>query len=262
MNHQHPLIDNWGVEPVLFHLGTIPVSSYSFFVSLGIIAGALVYYFEARKQRQVNEHSFLIAVGALAGAALGAKMLEILINVDNIDSLNSLAAFLLSGRTIIGGLIGGTLGAMLTKKILHIQTKKGNLFAPAVALGVAIGRIGCFLNGCCYGQPTKLPWAINFGDGIMRHPTQLYESLFMLAMFIVLKTYYKQKPVKPGYLFKVLMIWYFIFRFLVEFIRVERIAFWHLTYFQIIATFVLLYLALDDIKLLTIKLIENGRKFR
>ncbi len=262
MNHQHPAIDNWGIMPVLFKWGTISVSSYSFFVALGIVVGAVVYYFEARKERQLNEHSFLIAIGALTGAAVGAKLLEIIINIDHIESFNELANFLYSGRTIIGGLIGGTLGSMVTKRIMHIQTKKGNLFAPAIALGLAVGRLGCFFNGCCYGKPSNLPWAVNFGDGVLRHPTQLYESLFMLLMFIALRTYFKKDAVKPGHLFKVLMISYFLFRFLVEFIRVERTAFWYLSYFQVIAIFVLLYLCWTELKLLTIKLTEHGRKFR
>jgi len=260
MNHIHPLLPNWGIKPILFHIGVVPVSSYSFFVALGILAGALVYYWEARKLGQNNEKTYLIAVGALTGAAIGAKLLELLINIDHIESVNTFIGFLFSGRTIVGGLIGGTLGSMITKRLLGIRVKRGNLFAPAIAIGVSVGRIGCFLNGCCYGKPSHLPWAVNFGDGTMRHPTQLYESIFMLGMFIFLKTYYKNKEVRPGYLFKVLMVSYFIFRFLTEYIRVERVAFWGLTYFQIITVFVLFYLFLDDIKSNINKLIAYGRK--
>jgi len=260
MNHTHPLISSWGIKPILFHLGSFPVSSYSFFVALGILVGALVYFWEARKLGQNNEYSLFIAVGALAGAAIGAKLLELLINIDHVESLNTFIGFLFSGRTIIGGLIGGTLGSMLTKKLLGIKVRRGNLFAPAIAIGVAIGRFGCFLNGCCYGKPSRLPWAVNFGDGIFRHPTQIYESLFMLAMFIFLKTCYKREDVKPGYLFKVLMIAYFLFRFLIEYIRVERVAFWGLTYFQIITVFVLFYLFLEDIRHLINKLVAYGSK--
>lgn len=259
MNHSHPFIDHWGIRPVLFHLGSFPVSSYTFFVALGLFAGALVYYREASKSRQNNEKTFFIAVGALVGAAIGSKLLELLINIDHVESLNTFAGFLFSGRTIIGGLVGGTLGSIITKKLLGIQIKRGNLFAPAIAIGVSIGRIGCFLNGCCYGTPSDLPWSVDFGDGILRHPTQLYESLFMLLMFIFLKTWYKKRNPAPGHLFKVLMLAYFIFRFLLEFIRTERLAFWGLTYFQVITIFVLFYLILDDIKGLTLKLIGYGK---
>lgn len=231
-----------GIKPVLFHLGSIEISTYSVFMVIAITVGALIYFYETRKAQLVNEHSFLIVIGAFIGSTLGAKLLELLININYINSGNDLLVFLVSGRTVIGGLIGGTLGVWLTKRIVGIKAKRGNLFAPAVAMGIAIGRIGCFFNGCCYGTPTNLPWAVDFGDGIPRHPTQLYESMFMVLMFIFLKTGFKKRESSPGYLFAFLMIVYFTFRFLIEFIRVEKLAFWNLTYFQIISFLVLIYL--------------------
>jgi prolipoprotein diacylglyceryl transferase len=215
---------------------------YALFVSLGIIAGLLVYFYEARKIQKNDEKTLMIVIGAVIGSAVGAKLLEFLLNIDRLQSGNDLLVFLFSGRTIVGGLIGGTIGVWATKKMLNIRAKRGNLFAPAIALGVCIGRLGCFFNGCCYGKPTSLPWATDFGDGVLRHPTQIYESLFMLAMFFIIKFGFKNKEVAPGFLFNLLMIAYFSFRFLIEFIRTERIAFFHLTYFQIICIFVLIYL--------------------
>lgn len=217
---------------------------YALFVSLGIVVGLLVYFYEARKIRKNDEKTLMIVIGAVIGSAVGAKLLELLLNIDRLQSGNDLLAFLSSGRTIIGGLIGGTIGVWITKKVLNIRAKRGNLFAPAIALGVCIGRLGCFFHGCCYGKPTTLPWAMDFGDSILRHPTQLYESLFMLGMFFIIKFGFKNKEVAPGFLFNVLMIAYFSFRFLIEFIRTERIAFFHLTYFQIICIFVLIYLTI------------------
>jgi prolipoprotein diacylglyceryl transferase len=218
---------------------------YTFFVSLGIVVGILVYFYEARKIQKNNEKTLLIVVGAVIGSAVGAKLLELLLNLDRLQSGNDLLFFLFSGRTIIGGLIGGTLGVWITKKVAGIQAKRGNLFAPAIAMGVCIGRLGCFFEGCCYGTPSSVPWAVDFGDGIRRHPTQIYESLFMLGMFFVIKFGFKNKTAPPGYLFNFLMIAYFSFRFLIEFIRTERIAFFHLTYFQIICIFVLVYLMIS-----------------
>jgi prolipoprotein diacylglyceryltransferase len=126
------------------------------------------------------------------------------------------------------------------KKKLKMKEKRGNLFAPAIATGVAIGRIGCFLRGCCFGKETSLPWGVNFGDGILRHPTEIYESIFMIGMFIYLR-YKMTKNPKPGSLFRLLMIFYFSFRFIIEFIRVEPIAFFGLTFFQLICLLVLGY---------------------
>jgi phosphatidylglycerol---prolipoprotein diacylglyceryl transferase len=248
-----------GIRPVLFHIGNTDVSTYSFFISLGIIAGALIYFYEAKKNKQANEFSFLVAIGAFVGSAIGAKLLELLINIDHIETANDLFLFLFSGRTVIGGLIGGTIGVWLTKRIIGLKAKRGNLFAPAVAIGMAIGRIGCFFNGCCYGKPSHLPWAVDFGDGVTRHPSQLYESVFMLLMFFVLKFGYNKEKIAPGYLFKILMIAYFIYRFLIEFIRVERTAIMGLTYFQIISLFVLIYLVLSEKRLILNQIIGYGR---
>ncbi len=240
----HPADSHWGIKPVLFQIGDIEFSTYTFFVILGMIAGLLIYLREARKCHQNNEKSYMIVIGAFIGSTIGAKLLELLLNTDRLASANDLLFFLFSGRTIIGGLIGGTLGVWVTKKLLNIQGRRGNLFAPAIALGVCIGRLGCFFEGCCYGKPSNLPWAVDFGDGIPRHPTQLYESAFMLMMFFVIQFGFKKKAVAPGFLFYFLMIAYFIFRFFIEFIRTERIGWFHLTYFQIITIFVLIYLAI------------------
>ncbi|MCL2652147.1 MAG: prolipoprotein diacylglyceryl transferase [Candidatus Azobacteroides sp.] len=257
MEHVHLVNTHWGIKPVLFHIGSFELTTYTFFIALGIATGIVVYYLEARKVRQGNESSFLIVIGAFIGSTVGAKLLEFLLNIDLVHSGNDLLAFLVSGRTIVGGLIGGTLGVWITKEIAGIKGKRGNLFAPAIALGVAIGRLGCFFNGCCYGKPTNLPWGVNFGDGIMRHPTQLYESAFMLLMFFVLKFGFKKQEIKPGFLFNFLMLAYFIFRFLVEFIREERVAVFHFTYFQLISIFVILYLLFADKRLVLNQLFEH-----
>ncbi len=143
-----------GVLPTLFNIGDFPVRSYPVFVSLGFLTGIAIYIYKAKQAQLKGESSFLIAVGAFTGSVLGAKLLEFIINIDRIGSINDFMDFLISGRTIIGGLIGGTIGVWLTKRWLKIKARRGNLFAPAIALGVAVGRIGCLLNGCCYGKPT------------------------------------------------------------------------------------------------------------
>lgn len=241
----NPLPADWGVRPVLFHIGDQAVSSYAVFMGLGVLTGIAVYIYESRRKGRLNENGLLIAVGSLIGGVLGAKLLEWLINYRYVlDHLSNWPA-LLSGRTIVGGLIGGTIGVMVTKKLLKIKDKRGNLFAPAVAIGVVIGRIGCLLRGCCYGKATTLPWGVNFGDGVMRHPTQIYEALFMLAMFIWLQRVKDRPDVKPGQLFNRLMVAYFSYRFLVEFIKAEPAVFFHLTVFQYISVGVIIYLLRD-----------------
>jgi len=250
----------WGIRPILFHIGSISVSSYSFFVTLGFLVGLTVYLWEAKKSKSFGESNLYIVFGALIGSAIGAKLLDLIVdyryfltNFWNVETI-------FYGKTIIGGLIGGAIGVKITKKIYKIEGKRGNLFAPAIAIGVAIGRLGCFLRGCCYGKPTSLPWGVNFGDGILRHPTQIYESIFMLAMFFYLEKIKNKPDIKPGQLFKILMVSYFTFRFFIEFIRVDEIAFWGLTSFQIISLFAIIYLIRDNLKNLLLKLKTNYGK--
>ncbi len=240
------LSDNWGVFPYL-KIFNLTISSYTFFVVLALLVGALVFFMESRKQVSVNENTFFIAVAALLGGAFGSKVFVWLLYLPELSSSSGLTVFFASGRTIVGGFIGGMIAVFLTKKYLKINNKMGNLFAPAIALGLAVGRIGCFLRGSCYGIPTTLPWGVDFGDGIFRHPTQVYESLFALGMFFYLD-YLRKKSPKPGELLKVFLIAYFIFRFFLEFIKFEPAKFLDLTIYQFTAILVLVYLLRDNIK--------------
>jgi phosphatidylglycerol:prolipoprotein diacylglycerol transferase len=98
-------------------------------------------------------------------------------------------AYLMGGKTIVGALIFGLIAVELMKRYIGVRQSTGDLYAIPLALGIAIGRIGCFLTGLSdntYGTPTTLPWAINFGDGIPRHPTQLYEIVFLLLLIPIL----------------------------------------------------------------------------
>jgi len=255
-------VENWGIHSILFNIMGMPISAYTFFVMLGVLVGLAVYYYEAKKYNQFGANSFNIILGALIGGTIGAKILDWAIEYkyffQNIFSTD----VIFYGRTIVGGLIGGTIGVNIVKKILGTKEKKGNFFAPAIAIGVAIGRLGCFFVGCCYGKATSLPWGVNFGDGILRHPTQLYESLFMFGMFFYLLSV-RDKDKNPGRLFKILMVLYFTFRFFIEFIRVNNVVLFGLTAFQIISLFVIIYLTRNDTKNLYLILknkILYGRK--
>lgn len=236
----------WGIKPVLFTINGFEIPSYSFFVLLGLIVGILVFYFEAKKQKSMSENTFYLFLAAIFGGTLGAKIPIWIMNYKFILSNFSLPV-ILSGRTLLGGLIGGFIAVELTKKYLNINVKRGNLFAPAIAIGVAIGRIGCFLRGCCYGKPTDLPWGVNFGDGVLRHPTEIYEAVFMLGMFIYLESI-KNKVKEPGKMFRILMLGYFIFRFFNEFLRTEPVVFFGLTFYQVVSVFVIFYFIFGDLK--------------
>lgn len=231
---------SWGVRPVLFNVGNYLVSSYSFFVIIALLAAVLVYYFEAKKVGELSENSFHIFVAALVGGVLGAKIPIWIMNWRLIVASFPDITPILSGRTIVGGLIGGTAAVVLVRYFLKIERKMGNIFVPAIGIAIFFGRIGCFLRGCCYGVATNLPWGVDFGDGIRRHPTQIYEALFGLLVFIFTIRLKKDK-IKAGLLFQIFLISYFVFRFLIEFIREEPRIYLGLTLAQVVAMVVIVY---------------------
>ncbi len=257
-DHFYP--ENWGVRPILFKIGNFDIQSYPFFVLLGLIVGLSVYFYESRRKKNINENGFMIVIGSLIGGTIGSKFLQWAIDYRYIISHFYNWRFFISGRTIVGGMIGGVIGVLVTKKILGTKEKRGNLFAPAVAIGVAIGRLGCFFRGCCYGKATALPWGVDFGDHVLRHPTQLYESLFMLGMFVYLEKIKNNSDIKDGQLFKILMLSYFIFRFFIEFIREEGVVFIGLTVFQIISIGAIIYLIKDNIINLILKIKSYAKR--
>lgn len=227
--HSIPTSD-WGIKPILFSFHNIDIYSYPLILSIGLIVSATIYYFQVKKIKKDNENSFFIALAAIFGGIIGAKLFTLLsgLNTQEIWQTN----ILYSGKSIIGGLVGGTIAVIITKKKLGITEKRGNLFVFPIIVGMIIGRIGCFLRGCCYGSETHLPWGTDFGDHVYRHPTQIYEIVFWSILLVFTLTF-RKKFTKPGSLFQLTIASYFIFRFFLEFIKEEPSTVFNLTIFQI-----------------------------
>jgi len=168
---------------------------------------------------------FSLAGAAFVGGVFGAK-LPFVIGAES-ESANWLA----DGKTITTGLIGAYLAVEIVKWLLGIRVKTGDSFALPLAIAIAIGRWGCFFNGCCGGTPTDWPWGCDFGDGIRRHPTQVYESLFHLIMAGIIGQLWVRNWL-PNHRLQFYLIAYSCYRFITEFIRPEPVYAWGLTFYQ------------------------------
>jgi phosphatidylglycerol:prolipoprotein diacylglycerol transferase len=233
--------ESWGLKPVLFKIGNFPIEAYPVMLFLALLVGVSIYVWQLKRDGIKSSNAFYIALFGIVGGTVGAKLPLIFMYWNEINSnTNSLNA-VLQGRTIVGGLIGGSVSILIAKRIFNIKERMGNQLAVPIVAAMAIGRVGCLLRGCCFGKETNLVWGVDFGDHILRHPTQIYEIIFDISMVIYL-CIRKRKGVKPGQLYSVFLNGYLSFRFLLEFIRVEKVSFAFLTDFQMLCIVGLLFI--------------------
>ena len=167
------------------------------------------------------EQNLWLIVGAIFGALIGSKVLAWLESWPDYWPHRFDAAAWIGGKTIVGGLLGGWAGVELVKKRLHITRSTGDAFVFPLIFGMAVGRIGCFLTGLedhTCGLATTLPWGVDFGDGIRRHPAQLYDIAF-LALLAIALWIWNRTPHPNGRLFRLFLLSYLLWRFAVEFLK-------------------------------------------
>jgi phosphatidylglycerol---prolipoprotein diacylglyceryl transferase len=182
-----------------------------------------------------------LGLAAFVGGTLGARLpFVIQLGWEGLSVQNLLG----DGKTITTALVGAYLGVEIMKLALGLRVKTGDDFAIPMALAMAVGRWGCFFNGCCFGTPTSLPWGVDFGDGARRHPTQIYESLFHFFMALALIAIMRRGWF-PRQRLKLYLICYFAFRFATEFIRPEPVVWLNLTFYQLVAVFASVGLAIQ-----------------
>ena len=193
--------------------------SYPFIMLTALAAGWWLLRRQQTALPLVGWQKLAIGIGAFCGAMLGAKLPFAL---SDWEALRSGMAWISNGKTIMCGMVGAYLGVELVKWIYCIQVKTGDTFAVPMAVAVGIGRLSCFVAGCCYGTPTSLPWGVRFPavDSLPRHPTQLYESAFHLTMAALLAGLQSQ-GIFRGQLVKLYIMSYLAYRFATEFIRPE-----------------------------------------
>jgi phosphatidylglycerol:prolipoprotein diacylglycerol transferase len=218
------------MHPILFKLGPLTIHTYGLFVASGFLLGLGLAVRQARKEG-IPPHKIVdLGFYILLAAIIGSRLFFISINASHyIKNPLDILKIWEGGLVFYGGVFLALPAAIwyVKKNGLGIW-KTADIFAPSIAIGHAIGRIGCFFAGCCYGKPAELlPWAVTFTDpeslvgasiGIPLHPTQLYESAGEFINFLILITLRGYKSFN-GQLFMTYLLLYSVLRFIVEFFR-------------------------------------------
>ena len=206
-----------------------------------LIAGVLSWRYLRAPKISIDEEELrwryytVLIVGGVVGS-VGASML---------NTYLSLGERVIVGKSILGAIAGATVSVELFKRHYRIKGSTGAYFIPSLAIGIAIGRIGCFMVGLedyTYGIPTNLPWGVDFGDGIARHPVQFYESAAMFGFFLFSLWLYRHNryyfEAKVFYLF---VLFYATQRFVWEFLKPYAAVALGLNLFQVIALLLIVY---------------------
>ena len=213
------------------HLGAYAISTYSLLFLCAYVVGGIVTYYEARRQHRATEAILRVALGALGGGLIGAK-LSMFLFLGPTTFIKDLPYLWYSGQSWTGAFFGGYLGVLLVKRFNHIHYSTGDIFAPALPLAQAIGRLGNVLGGDPFGLPSTVPWAI-MQQGVFRQPSALYEMLLDLLLFVIIWRLRDKMP-QPGDLFKLYVVGYCSFRFLVDFTRADPHVLLGLTLVQVL----------------------------
>ncbi len=214
---------------------SLPIAAaYPIIILTALVCGALLL---RRAQSQLPlpvEQRLAIGFAAFCGAMLGAKLPFVLGSlIDGWRGLLDGTVWFSNGKTIVCGLVGAYFAVELTKWTMRIRTKTGDTFVVAAAVSIAIGRLGCLAAGCCYGLPTNLPWGLRCAavDNLIRHPTQLYESIFHASM-AGLMFFGQRAGLWRGQWAKLYILSYLLYRFASEMLRPEARLTWGLTAYQ------------------------------
>jgi len=231
------------MHPIVFQFGPLTVYSYGVCVAAAFLVSLATAAWRLKRYGWRPEVAYDIGIYALLAAIAGARLLYII--EDPGEFLASpWEAFMVwkGGLSYHGGLIAAALAGIVYLRSHRLRVAEGfDLLIPSVALGHAVGRIGCFLNGCCFGAVTRLPWGVVFPEGstahsfqlceaglltpgtawsLPVHPTQLYESLAELGIFVALVLYLPRKKFQ-GEIFWLYIFLYGTARFLLEYVRAD-----------------------------------------
>lgn len=211
------------MREVLFQIGGLRIFSYGFFVAVGILVATIWLVQQVKKEGKSPDFVIdVVLIGVIAGI-IGARLFYIfLYQPEYLANPVQILYIWKGGLAFYGGLLLGFICILIYLFRAQIPILPFlDLAAPATALGYGIARFGCFMNGCCYGKVTTVPWGVVFPviDGATRHPTQLYSMLSSLLIFIILLWIKGRGARFRGQLFSLALILYGLFRSVIELFR-------------------------------------------
>ncbi len=206
------------MPPLVLNIGEVQVHAYTLcFLAAFIVVGWLSYR-EAKRRLRLTDQTLMVGSVGLVGAVLGAK-LGMLMFLGPSEFWRLLPTIPAHGSTLFGGLIGGYVAVTVAERLTRVERCTGDLIAPFLPLGQAIGRLGNFLAADAYGLPASLPWSV-YQAGALRHPVQIYEMLLDLTLFAFLFRR-RYSSFRDGELFQMYMVGYSIIRFPMESLRYQ-----------------------------------------
>jgi phosphatidylglycerol:prolipoprotein diacylglycerol transferase len=215
------------VQSIAFKLGPLTVHWYGILVALGFLSGMWTAARRAKVDGIPGERVYDLGPWLIVGAIIGARTLYVISYwKEQFAGQPFLEVFKIyqGGLVFYGGLIGASLASLIYFRIKKLSVwKMADILAPSIALGYVFGRMGCLMNGCCYGRECHEPWAIHFPEGhathgMPVHPTQIYDSLLNLGLYLLLAWLYRRKKF-DGQIFALYLIAYALLRSFVESFR-------------------------------------------
>jgi len=206
---------------------SIQIHAYGVLLALAFIAGIGMGIVQGRQLGYTTDRVLDLSAWFLISAMVGARGLYIFLYPQQFPTFVSWLAITQGGLVFFGGFLATSLTMIVYGRYNGLRLRDlGDMIAPCLIIGHAIGRIGCFTNGCCYGSPTALPWGVVFGrsgDILSRHPTQLYEAVFLIFLFVLSLAAFRNRIrrgfIFPGGVWGGYTLLYSMFRFGIEYLR-------------------------------------------
>lgn len=220
------------MHPILFQIGNWPIYSYGVLLAAAYLLALQMAVVRARHRGLDANRVMDLGIYLIIAALIGAKLMLIAVDARYFaEHPREIFSLVRAGGVFYGGLLGALVTALVLVRRYQLRIwATADLFAPGIALGHVVGRMGCLLAGCCYGRPTDVPWAITFTNpaaaanvgtplGVPLHPTQIYDAGAELLILVVLLVSERRGRPFDGRTFWLYMLLYGISRFIIEFFR-------------------------------------------